>query len=241
MRGAPCYSLTRAFLRTHFVRVCLTMPMRSTQEITQQVQELGQWISPLREQIGQVVVGQEHLVDRLCSGCWPTATSSSKAFPAWPRPSPYAPWRPHSCRLSASSVHARPASRRPVGTLIYNPAGQILDQTRPDLRESSAGGRNQSRAGRGAISIAGSHAGAPGYAWRQDLSAGRPFLVWRRKIRSTRKAPIRCPKPSSTASCSRCGWITVVDGRASMLDRMATRAGNGRRAGNPRRKSAHRN
>ena len=64
----PGYNVTRAFLRTHFVRVCLTMPMRSTQEITQQVQELGQWISPLREQVGHVVVGQKYLVDRLLLG-----------------------------------------------------------------------------------------------------------------------------------------------------------------------------
>ena len=65
---APGYNVTRAFLRTHFVRVCLTMPMRSTQEITQQVQELGQWITPLREQVGHVVVGQKYLVDRLLLG-----------------------------------------------------------------------------------------------------------------------------------------------------------------------------
>src|SRR4026207_2398755 len=44
------------------------MPMRSRQEITQQVQELGQWISPLREQIGHVVIGQKYLVDRLLRG-----------------------------------------------------------------------------------------------------------------------------------------------------------------------------
>src|SRR6187397_1022477 len=42
--------------------------MKSAQEITQQVQELGQWISPLREQIGHVVVGQKYLVDRLLLG-----------------------------------------------------------------------------------------------------------------------------------------------------------------------------
>ena len=42
--------------------------MRSTQEITQQVQELGQWIPPLREQVGHVVVGQKYLVDRLLLG-----------------------------------------------------------------------------------------------------------------------------------------------------------------------------
>ena len=42
--------------------------MKSTQEITQQVQEMGQWIPPLREQIGHVVIGQKYLVDRLLLG-----------------------------------------------------------------------------------------------------------------------------------------------------------------------------
>src|SRR5688572_6626815 len=42
--------------------------MKSTQEITQQVQEMGQWIPALREQIGHVVIGQKYLVDRLLLG-----------------------------------------------------------------------------------------------------------------------------------------------------------------------------
>src|ERR1041385_9341784 len=42
--------------------------MRSTQEITAEVQERGQWIAPVREQIGHVVVGQKYLVDRLLLG-----------------------------------------------------------------------------------------------------------------------------------------------------------------------------
>jgi MoxR-like ATPase len=42
--------------------------MRSTQEITQQVQEIGRWIVPVREQVGHVVVGQKYLVDRLLLG-----------------------------------------------------------------------------------------------------------------------------------------------------------------------------
>ena len=41
------------------------LPMKSTQEITREVQELGQWIPALREQVGHVVVGQKYLVDRL--------------------------------------------------------------------------------------------------------------------------------------------------------------------------------
>src|SRR2546425_10806069 len=38
--------------------------MKSTQEITQEVRELGQWIPTLRQQVGHVVVGQKYLVDR---------------------------------------------------------------------------------------------------------------------------------------------------------------------------------
>src|SRR5260370_12514360 len=42
--------------------------MKSTQEITQEVRELGQWIPALRQQIGHVVIGQKYLVDRLLLG-----------------------------------------------------------------------------------------------------------------------------------------------------------------------------
>src|SRR2546422_1479468 len=42
--------------------------MKSTQEITQEVQELGRWIPALREQVAHVIVGQKYLVDRLLLG-----------------------------------------------------------------------------------------------------------------------------------------------------------------------------
>src|ERR1700730_17403927 len=42
--------------------------MKSTQEITQEVRELGQWIPPLRQQVAHVVIGQKYLVDRLLLG-----------------------------------------------------------------------------------------------------------------------------------------------------------------------------
>src|SRR5438067_12645629 len=42
--------------------------MKSTQEITQEVRDLGQWIPPLRQQVGHVVIGQKYLVDRLLLG-----------------------------------------------------------------------------------------------------------------------------------------------------------------------------
>ena len=42
--------------------------MKSTQEITREVQELAHWIPALREQVSHVVVGQKYLVDRLLLG-----------------------------------------------------------------------------------------------------------------------------------------------------------------------------
>src|SRR5450755_2900150 len=42
--------------------------MKSTQEITQEVQTLGQWIPALRQEVGHVVIGQKYLIDRLLLG-----------------------------------------------------------------------------------------------------------------------------------------------------------------------------
>src|SRR5205807_6492971 len=54
--------------RTFRPRICLNTDMKSTQEITRDVQELGLWIPALREQVSHVVVGQKYLVDRLLLG-----------------------------------------------------------------------------------------------------------------------------------------------------------------------------
>ena len=49
-----------------------------------------------------------------------------------------------------------------------------------------------------------SHAGAARDRGRQALRPARArSMCWRPRTRSSRKAPIRCRKPSSTASCSR--------------------------------------
>jgi MoxR-like ATPase len=42
--------------------------MKSTQEITEEVQALGQWIPALRQEVGHVVIGQKYLIDRLLLG-----------------------------------------------------------------------------------------------------------------------------------------------------------------------------
>jgi MoxR-like ATPase len=42
--------------------------MKSTQEITQEVQAQGHWIPALRQEVGHVVIGQKYLIDRLLLG-----------------------------------------------------------------------------------------------------------------------------------------------------------------------------
>ena len=42
--------------------------MSNTQEITDQVNQHNQWVAPLQEQIGRVVVGQKYLIDGLLVG-----------------------------------------------------------------------------------------------------------------------------------------------------------------------------
>src|SRR5438445_23678 len=63
-------SAAAAILRSNILRLLRVSPhrMKSTQEITQEVRELGQWIPALRQQVGHVVVGQKYLVDRLLLG-----------------------------------------------------------------------------------------------------------------------------------------------------------------------------
>ena len=42
--------------------------MKSTEELTHDVQELSRWIPAVREEVGRVVVGQKYLIDRLLLG-----------------------------------------------------------------------------------------------------------------------------------------------------------------------------
>ena len=59
--------------------------MKSTQEITAEVQQLGQWIPALRQQIGHVVIGQKYLVDRLLLGLLANGHILLEGVPVWLR------------------------------------------------------------------------------------------------------------------------------------------------------------
>ena len=74
---------------------------------------------------------------------------------------------------------------------------------RPDLRQRDPGRRDQPHAAQDAVGPAGGDAGVPDHRRRHAASPGRAVLrAGHAESRSSTKAPIRCPRPSSTGSCS---------------------------------------
>src|SRR5438067_4623931 len=96
--------------------------MKSTQEITQEVRDLGQWIPPLRQQVGHVVIGQKYLVDRLLLGLLANGHLLLEGVPGLAKTL--------TVKTMAAGIHTGfqrlqftpdllPADL--IGTLIYNP------------------------------------------------------------------------------------------------------------------------
>ncbi len=76
-----------------------------------------------------------------------------------------------------------------------------------DLLRAAAGRRDQPHAAQDASRAAGGHAGAQRHPGRRAPSARRPrSWWWPPRTRWSSRAPIRCPRPSSTASCSSTCW-----------------------------------
>src|SRR5216110_3399522 len=113
--------------------------MKSAQEISQQVQELGRWIPPLREQVAHVVVGQKYLVDRLLLGLLANGHVLLEGVPGLAKTL--------TVKTIASAIQTGfqrlqftpdllPADL--IGTLIYNPRdGEFTTKFGPIFRTSS--------------------------------------------------------------------------------------------------------
>src|SRR5215467_14514597 len=123
--------------------------MKSTQEITQEVRELGQWIPPLRQQVAHVVVGQKYLVDRLLLGLLANGHLLLEGVPGL----------------------AKTLTVKTMASAIQTVFQRL--QFRPDLFQFDFGRRNQSRASEGPECAAGSNAGAAGDHRRTDISPAR--------------------------------------------------------------------
>src|SRR5437762_6745685 len=96
--------------------------MSNTQEITQQVKELSQWVAPLQQEVGRVVVGQKSLVDGLLVGLLTNGHILLEGVPGLAKTL--------AVKTLASGIHTGfqrlqftpdllPADL--IGTLIYNP------------------------------------------------------------------------------------------------------------------------
>ena len=96
--------------------------MSNTQEITDQVQQHNQWVAPLQEQIGRVVVGQKYLIDGLLVGLLTNGHILLEGVPGLAKTL--------AVKTLASCIHTGfqriqftpdllPADL--IGTLIYNP------------------------------------------------------------------------------------------------------------------------
>ena len=134
--------------------------------------------------------------------------------------------------LPPHPVHARPAARRPHRHADLQPARRRLHrQARAGLRQPRPRRRDQPRAGQGAERAARGDAGAPGHDRRRDATrCPSRSSCSPRRTRSSRKAPIRCPRRRSTASCSSsASSYPTREEERQILDRMAT-SGNHRPA-----------
>ena len=102
-------------------------------------------------------------------------------------------------------------------------AAHVQVPARADLRQRRPRRRDQPHAAQDAGRPARGDAGAPGHR-RRRRGTGCPTRssCWRRRTRSSRKAPTRCPRPSSTASCSTSSSTTPRRRRSSRSSELTT-------------------
>jgi MoxR-like ATPase len=127
-----------------------------------------------------------------------------------------------------------------TGTEIYRPQqGQLPLPAGPGVQQPGAGGRDQPRSGQGPVGAAGGHGRAAGERrQRQPTRCRACSSSWRRRTPSSRKAPIRCPRRSSTASCCMCASTTRTPRPSGEILRL-TRSARPRTAATPPPPVAH--
>ena len=163
----------------------------------------------LERELAKAIVGQH-----ACGARDPDCLSRRRPLPAARRAGPRQDAADQEARggrppeVQPHSVHARPdAVRHPRhrgdrGRPVDRQAGDSL-HPRPDLREHHPRRRDQPHAAQDPGRAARGDAGIPGHGRRRPLRRSTVRCSCSpRRIRSSRKAPIRCPKRSSIASCS---------------------------------------
>ena len=186
------------------------------------IEKLGDARQKIVDQLGQVIVGQtagdrgtaDFAVQPRALPAGRRAGAGQDADDQHAQPDAEPHLQPHP-------VHARPHAgrhhrhRRDRGEPQHRRARVPLSR-RAAVQQRDPGRRNQPHAAEDPGGAAGGHAGAAGHAW---AACGTSWPIrsscWPRRTPSSRKAPIRCPRPSKTASCSRCSSATRASTRSS--------------------------
>ena len=134
-------------------------------------------ILALGKRIGQSIIGQETMVERLLLGLARQRPSAGRR-PARPRQDArnQEPGQEPRCRAFARPVHARPAAgrhHRLGGLFQRGRQGRVQVPAGTDLRQPDPRRRDQPRAGQGAVGAARGDGGAAGHGRRQEPSAAR--------------------------------------------------------------------
>ena len=145
-----------------------------SQQLDDQITQHAQICNNLKDEVGRVLVGQEHMVSRLLIGLLTGGHMSAGRTPGSGQDADH-PQPGHGDRhgLFSDSVHARHAAggRDRHGDL-QSARVDLHGSQGPDFLESDPGRRNQPRSGQGPGRAAGSDAGAAGHDRVETFSAG---------------------------------------------------------------------
>ena len=174
------------------------------------VQECAQARERILGEVRKVIVGQEQVVDELLIALFadghcllvgvPGLAKTLLISHAGPGAGPEV--QPHPVHARPDALATSPAPRSSRRTA--RPAQRAFKFIRgPGLRQHRPGRRDQPHAAQDAGRAAAGDAGEAGHRRRARPSrSSRRSSCWPRRTRSSRRAPIRCPRRSSTASCS---------------------------------------
>ena len=210
----------------------------------QAASELTEAYQRIRTEIGKVIIGQERRGRRAADGpVRPRARAARRRAGAGQDPArqhgradlePVVPAHPVHARHDAVGHHRH---RHPSGRPRDRPAAVHVHRG-ADLRQHDPGRRDQPHsaqdAGRACWKRCKSGTSRPG---ARPIPCPTRSSCWRRRTRSSRKGRIRCPRPSSTGSCSTCWCRTRRPTRSwrSSAGRPATRRPSRRSRSRPSR------
>ena len=185
-----------------------TAPPPKPKSLGDILQEFAQHRLLMQQELQKVIVGQHEVIEQLFAAIFTRGHCLLEGVPGLAKTlmvSTLARILDVSFKRIQFTPDLMPSDITGTNVLEEDEAGQAEFplRRRAGVHEHPAGRRNQPHAAQDAGRPAAGDAGA-----RSDASAGRrtscPIRSSRspRRTRSSRKGPIRCPKPSSTGSCS---------------------------------------